>query len=376
MSNFYNENKEKFKFGWEVELMVTDKDYNPLFGDDIPFEIIQDTINTVQVNEIPYLKEKYKGSGLFPYYVEGYDAGYENNKVRDVTVKGIEIRTPIDFSIEDSVKSFQNYYNKMQKVIEGKGQHLTCFGNHPFQPAFRGDRANRDLINWASAETAMTTHGLVINISLPDDLESTLDREKLINRFSYAAPAMILFAGNTPFRKGELWMPEGQQGYSDRSYRRSFVRDTIYFRDDQNHRKEVTLFDMTNDLNMYAAYAALSLGIILSNKEIPYIPDRFSKENVSRVSRFGYKASLIDRHFDVISPEDVAENVLNMCSESLAKYGFDVGLLEPMWTLWSKKELPAENTIREYYKSGTIQSILKARTQLIDFKSKKLINAA
>lgn len=365
MTDFYKANQDKFKFGWEVELMVTDQNYNPLFGDAIPFEFIQDTLNTVQVNEISYLKEKYEGSGLFPYYVEGYDAGYENDKVRNVTVKGIEIRTPIDFSIEDSVESFRSYYDKMQEAVEAKGLHLTCFGNHPFQPAFKGERAKRSLIDWTSAETAMTTHGLVINISLPDELENKLNREQLINRFAYAAPTMILFAGNTPFRKGELWKPEGQQGYSDRSYRRSFVRDTVYFRDDQNNRKEVTLFDMTNDLNMYAAYAALSLGIILSDKELPYIPDRFSKENVSRVSRFGYQSALLDRHFDTMSPADVAETVLTFCAESLTKYGFNAQLLQPLWVLLNKRELPAETTLREYSQSGSIKSILKSRTQLI-----------
>jgi hypothetical protein len=376
MTDFYRSNNDKFKFGWEVELMVTDNDYNPLFGNSIPFNTIQDTINTVQVNEISYLKEKYKGSGLYPYYVEGYDSGYENNRVRDVTVKGIEIRTPIEFSIEDSIKSFNDYFYKIQNVVESKGQHLSCFGNHPFEPAFVGDRGQRDLINWTSAETAMTTHGLVINISLPDELEAKLNRETLINRFSYAAPTMILFAGNTPFRDGVLWRPNGIQGYSDRSYRRSFVRDTIYFRDDQNYRKEITLFDMTNDLNMYAAYAALSLGIILSNKELPFIPDRFSKENVSRISRFGYNTALIDRHFNEMMPEKIAETVLNMCEQSLEEYGFDTGLLNPLWKILNLRELPAHETIRQYQKTGSIQSILKDRTKLIEFRSSRIASAA
>jgi hypothetical protein len=318
------------------------------------------------VDDIPYLIEKYTGSGLRPYYVEGYDAGYEGDKVRSVTVKGIEIRTPVTFSINDSVNSFAGYYNKMQEVMERHDLHLTCFGNHPFQPAFKGNRGRRDVIDWASAETAMTTHGLVINISLPDKLEEKLDREKLNNRFSYAAPTMVLFAGNTPFRKGELWKPDGRQAFSDRSYRRSFVRNTVYYRDEHHHRKEVTLFDMTNNLSLFKAYEALSLGIILSDRDVPVIPDRFSKENLRRVTKEGYDAKFMNRHFEEVAAEVVARDVLDMCSKSLAHYGFDENTLAPLWNMVQARRMPAHDTIDAYHAGGSIQSVLKARSRLID----------
>ena len=365
MNDIYAKHADQFKFGWEVELMITDDGFTPLFGDNLPFERTQQILNMVEVNELSYLKEKYAGSGLRPYYVEGYDAGYENDTVRSVIVKGIEIRTPISFSIEDAVASFENYYAKMQQVMTGEGLHLSCFGNHPFQPPFKGERGQRGLINWASAEVAMTTHGLVINISLPDDLEARLDRERLNNRFSFAAPAMVLFAGNTPFKNGELWNPDGQQGFSERSYRRSFVRDTVYYRDDQNHRKEVTLFDMTNDLSLYAAYAALSLGIILSEEDVPVIPDRFSKENVRQVAKLGYKAGLINRYFEPLRPEAVGDQVLTMSAKALACHGFNEELLNPLWNNLERRELPAQQIVNAYHTGESIQSILKDRSQLI-----------
>lgn len=365
MSDFYKKHSDEFKFGWEVELMITDKKFNPLYDKHLLFNDVQNLINSVPVDDIPYLKEKYTGSGLRPYYVEGYDAGYDQDKVRSVSVKGIEIRTPIAFSISDSVALFEEYYEKMQKVMQSSGMNLSCFGNHPFQNAYKGERARRNVIEWASAEVAMTTHGLVINISLPDRLEEKLDRAHLANRFSFASPAMVLLAGNTPFKDGGLWKPEGRQAFSDRSYRRSFVRDTVYYRDDQHHRKEVTLFDMTNDLTLYTAYAALSLGIILSEEELPVIPDRFSKENIRRATLAGYEARFMDRHFDTFSPASAVESVLSVCSTSLSRHGFNEDMLKPLWNLLAKREMPAEQTIRDYQNSGSIQNVLKQRSNLI-----------
>ena len=370
MNDIYATSAKEFKFGWEVELMITDEDFMPLFGQNLPFEKLQGIIDSVQVENLPYLKEKYKGSGLRPYYVEGYDAGYEGDKVRGVVVKGIEIRTPIAFSISDSVASFENFYNKMQKVMHNHKLRMTCFGNHPFQPVFKGERGERNLMNWASAEVAMTTHGLVINISLPDALESRLDREKLNNRFSFAAPAMVLLAGNTPFKDGTLWKHDGRQAFSERSYRRSFVRDTVYYRDDQHHRKEVTLFDMTNDLLMYAAYAALSLGIILSEADAPVIPDRFSKENIRRVIRMGYDTQLMNRYFEPMLPEFVVEETLTLCSEALKRHGFDVATLNPLWNLLKQRRMPAHGTIDAYDRNGgSIQAVLRDRSTLLPLGS-------
>lgn len=365
MNDFYAKSADHFKYGWEVELMVTNKEFTPLYGDNIPFDSLHEVLASVPVDDIGYLKEKYVGSGLRPYYIEGYDAGYDGSKVRNVHVKGIEIRTPVTFSIEESVRVFEDYYTRMNQVMEKMGLHLSCFGTHPFQPAFKGERGRRSVIDWASAETAMTTHGLVINISLPDAMEATLDRDALNNRFSYASPAMVLFSANTPFKDGALWQPGGQQAFSERSFRRSFTRNTVYYRDDQHHRKEITLFDMTNNLSLYSAYAALSLGIILSEEQLPVIPDRFSKENIRRVTLQGYEATLMDRHFLPMKAEDVAHRVLSMCTASLVKHGFKESLLAPLWAQLERKETPAHRIIAEFNKSKSIQSVLENRSQLV-----------
>lgn len=369
MNRFYEDHSKEFKFGWEVEIMLTDNNYTPLFGDNLPFSLVQDVLSSIKTEEFTYLKEKYIGSGLTPYYIEGYDAELVNNTVRNVIVKGIEIRTPISFSIEESISLFEYYYNKAAISMEKKGLRLSCFGNHPFQPAFKGDRGNRSVIGWASAEVAMTTHGLVINISLPDDLEIHLDRESLNNRFAFSAPAMVLLAGNTPFRLGELWRPHGDPAISDRSYRRSFVRNTVYYRDDQHYRKEVTLFDMNNDLSLYSAYAAMSLGIILSFEELPVIPDRFSKENVRRVALHGYDAQLVDRHFDSLSPAEVAEKTLSVSARALTRHGFSEALLNPLWRLLSARKTPAEALIRSHENGASLISLIKSKSTLIRSES-------
>jgi len=365
MTNFFKEHADRFKFGWEAELMITDKDFNPLFGESMPFERLRDTLIAMPVQDVDYLYEKYTGSGLRPYYIEGYDADYDQDKTTRLDVKGVEIRTPIAFSIDDSVGSFETLYLDLQKKLRAQELELCCFGNHPFQKAYKGERGHRDVIGWASAEVAMTTQGLAINISLPDAMEAKLNREALNLRFSYAAPVMVLLAANTPFRKGELWKPAGRQAYSDRSYRRTFVRNTIYYRDDQHHRKEVTLFDMTNDLSMHAAYAALSLGIILSDAEVPVVPDRFSKENVRQAALWGYDATFIDRHFDAYRPQDVAKNVLNFAGQALDRHGFGAHYLEPLWRLAEGRKVQAQNTVDAFYTLGSIQDVLRSRTDLI-----------
>ncbi|SCX35130.1 glutamate-cysteine ligase family protein [Agrobacterium rosae] len=365
MTTFFKDHADKFKFGWEAELMITDNNFNPLFGDTMPFGVLRDTLSAMPVPDIDYLLEKYVGSGLRPYYIEGYDADYYEDRTTRLDVKGVEIRTPITFSIEDSVRSFETLYKDLQKRLRLLDLEVCCFGNHPFQKAYIGARGHRDIIGWASAEVAMTTQGLAINISLPDALEVDLDREALNLRFSYAAPVMVLLAANTPFRKGELWRPSGRQAYSDRSYRRTFVRNTIYYRDDQHHRKEITLFDMTNDLAMHVAYAALSLGIVLSKEPVPVVPDRFSKENVRQAALLGYDAVFIDRHFDVSAPQDVASRVLTLAGVALEHHGFGAHYLAPLWRLVEAREVQAQNTLDAFHELGSIQGVLRSRANLL-----------
>ncbi|MCO8310853.1 MULTISPECIES: glutamate-cysteine ligase family protein [Pseudomonas] len=365
MSTFYELNSDKFKFGWEAEVMVTDHDYNPLFGDKMPFEILRDSVNSITNESADYLVEKYTGSGQGPYYLEGYDTETSGKVASRVDVKGVEIRTPIDFSIEQSVQSFERLYNSLQAKVSKAGLRLCCHGNHPFQPAYVGEKGERDLIGWSSAEVAMTTQGLAINISMPDDRENALDRLALDLRFSYAAPVMVILAANTPFRLGELWTPMGVQAHSERSYRRTFTRNTIYYRDDQHHRKEITLFDATNDLRMHAAYAALSLGIILSDAEFPILPDRFSKENIRRVAQFGYDAVLVDRNFGEFNPADAVSMVLGAAAAALTRNGFNADLLNPLWALRDQRITQAQRTVERYLQLGSIQNVLRENSELV-----------
>ncbi len=367
-TKFFTQHKEEFKFGWEVELMVTDSNFTPLFGKTLPFEKVMRIISSLDLPVIDYLEAKYVGSGQNCCYVEGFETKVSNDLVKSVDVKGIEIRTPISFSIPDSVNQFEQCYLKVHKGFQLHELEITCFGNHPFQPHYSGPRLKRSIVDWASAEVAMTTHGLAINISLPERLEKKLNREKLECRFSYAAPIMVLFSADTPFRMGQPWKYGNNICFSERSYRRSFTRNTFYLRNHENYRKEITLFDMTNELNRYLAYASLSLGIILSNRDFPVIPEHFSRENVRRVAVNGYGATLVDRNFATLYPSQVAREVLSACCESLQEYNFDSCYLDILWDDLDKELIPAQSTLEKFEKSNSIQEILRQRSNLIKGK--------
>ncbi|WP_445491540.1 glutamate-cysteine ligase family protein [Niallia sp. 03133] len=362
--SFFEKNDNEFKMGLEVELMLTDKSYTPLHVSDLPFDKMKNVLENTEGSSLEYLVTKYPGANSRPYYLEGYDFVNKSGEFTSLDVKGIEISTPIAFTISDLMDSFQVLYKNIQTSCLTEGMNCVCFGTHPAKLDYEGPRGVRGIQEWASAEVAMTTFGIHVNASLPLSLEKKLNREELHYRFNYVSPAFVLFSANTPFRHGEVWDLGNTIGKSDRSYRRTFTRDTLYFRDDQNYRKEVTLFDMTNSLELIQAYTALTLGIMLDETPFPYLPDTFSKHNIQEVSKFGYKANLVNRQFQKFKPEALAEDVLLRAAKSLDKYSLGSHYLQPLNELLKARKVPADFMLSDFNKQKDVKELFKSYSHL------------
>lgn len=336
--------RDTFNYGLEYEVLVTDRDFNLLHWHDLPYEMLRDVLLSIDVPPLDYLKTKYPGSSRMPYYLEGYDITSSEGAFKTLQVKGIEIATPIYHNIDDLMQGLKHLYGIVQKRLQQFGYNTSCFGTYPVDFDYEGPRGQRSPAKWASAEVAMTTAGIHVNLSMPDKLEEQLDREATLLRFQYAAPVLALLSANTPFRRGKPWDLDGRIGKSDRTWRRSFTRSTLYFRDDQRFRKELTIFDITNNPRLIAGYTAICMGLLLDTTEFPIVTQSISHENVRRVAQFGYSAQLIDRNFYPFDLDHMVDDVLSRALKGLESVGIDTSHLTPLFQLAAARRTPADDS--------------------------------
>lgn len=355
---------DTFKMGLELELMLTDEHFNALHADSIPFSLGKKVIANTEAEHLDYLMIKYPGSAQLPYYCEGYDLFDNSGQFTDLDVKGIEISTPIAFSFPELIEHVQHYYKNIEESLRAENLRPVCFGTHPVDLDYEGQRGTRSVESWTAAEVAMTTFGIHVNLSMPLALEKNLDRENLYYKFNYAAPALVALSANTPLRRGKPWMVGSVIGKSERSFRRTFVRNVLYFRDDQNFRKEVTPFDMTHRLDLIAAYTAVCLGLMLDPSPFPWMPDTFAQMNIREVAKFGYAASISDRHFRYSPCADVVHDVLARATNGLESNGLDSAWIAPLVAMADIKRCPADDVIDELQSGTTLSEIFRHRSML------------
>jgi hypothetical protein len=350
-----------FHFGLEFETILTDDGFRPLSHEELSFERLRDLVKATDMPSYDYLHLKYPGSDRRNYYLEGYDFTDDAGAFDGLDVKGVEITTPVADSIDECLRELTKLYGVLADVLHREGLRCSCYGTFPGDD-YAGRQGVRDEIAWPAAEVAMTTFGIHVNISLPDRLEADLDRRRVRFAFEYFAPALVALSGDTPVRP----RPDSDdpQFVSERSYRRSFTRRPMYFRDDQHYRKEITLFDMTNSLPLIGGYLAVCLGLLLDDQDVPFLPPSFADANVRAVAQHGYTATILDRRFRSTPVAELVDQAVERAAKALASHGMSTNPLEPLGELATARRSPADDTIARWRADPSMASLLRARAQL------------
>ncbi len=122
-----------------------------------------------------------------PYLIEGYYLTDDEMKPRTLLPKGIEVRTPLRSSIEDTVAVLcRGLLNAYAAVFTPDfGYYLCTISHHPTKSNFQAAPNYKRHDYWQWALTAMTTFGPDINISLPQILLEEVDQKHLNERINF-----------------------------------------------------------------------------------------------------------------------------------------------------------------------------------------------
>lgn len=355
---------DDYRMGVEFEYQVTAADGTPRHWRELSFPVLKEVIAKSHAPSNDYMAVKYPGSDRRSFYLEGYDLTDTAGAITDLHVKGIEISTPIAQDVFEQQAYLVQHYQEMQALLAEIGLRGSAYGAHLSQEEYRGPRGDRSVEGWAAAETAMMTWGIHVNVSFPESVEAGLDREYLRAKFDWFGPALVLLSANTPVRGQGPWTVEGTVGRSERSWRRSFTRRPLYFRDDQYFRKEVTCFDITNRLDLVRGYSAVVAGLMLEQGEIPYVAAPFADENMRRAALHGYQAPLIDRHFTAVDAGALVDDCLDRAAKGLASQGLDPSALDALRALAQRRRCPADDTLELWHAAPDWSAFLAAQAEL------------
>ena len=357
---------EAYRMGIEFEYQLQAlEDGRPLHWRQLDFEMLKGVIDRSNAVSNDYMAVKYPGSAQRSTYLEGFDFTDEDGEVLDLHVKGVEISTPVAGDVWGQQEHLVRQYTELQRLLADVGLRGVPYGGHSSLEEYVGPRGQRSIEGWASAETAMMTWGIHINVSFPDDVEAQLDRELVEAAFERFAPALVLLSANTPVRGGGEWVVDGVVGPSERSFRRSFTRRPMYFRDEQHNRKEVTCFDITNRLDLIRGYTSIVAGLALHGGEVDRQPVTVTDHNLRLTSVRGYDASLIDRHFRPVEPDALVVEALERAEKGLQSYGLETASLQPLRDLAARRRTPADDTLELWRSSRDWPTFLQAQADLV-----------
>ena len=353
----------QFRFGLEAEFMLADKnDFRPLWYKDVTFKTIDDLFTQISLDGIPSLEglsAEPPHQKLMPFIVEGYGVPDAEMKIIDAYPKGIEIRTPVCQSIDQTLAVYKELYQRVRTSLATKDIVPVAISHHPVESKFSGPQNKRRHDFWMWAQEVMTTYGPDINVSFPQEITQKLfnDLETLNLKLNYYAPAMAALSLASPFFEGKPWMIKGQRGPSYRTFKRSVIAPAIELHADENFRIEFKVFEMSRDVADFEAYFHLVLGLFLSDNLKGLASNQERIYDSGAVARFGLKAQGVGAALGELFLE---------CEKVLPKYGFSTQPLKRLHQRLERCEHIADDMLRIYDETQSIPSVLKEYSNLID----------
>jgi hypothetical protein len=305
------------KFGIEVEIALVKKGKKLEFADftNTSFEELDKIIkklpkyktdeNKLRVGDLK-IKEK-------RWYVEGYERFNLDGSFKQCLIKGIEIRTSPQKTIDNALKELKQSYILLKKYLIQNNFYPVCISFNPFKKEFKPKlntyerKMRKHSPEDLTANIANLTFGPDFNFSINEK-----DDKKIIDigkKLTYYSPFIVPFSFSSPFFNGKLW-----KGYSYRTYIRTGKRPSalVFLNNPKNMirsspsltqiaripseagRIEFKAFDTCNSLYMYKALFILLKGIILdkSLKKRALVPD----EKLHKHSAiYGFKSDFIKK---------------------------------------------------------------------------------
>lgn len=237
------------------------------------------------------------------WYVEGDERFDECGLSTGMAVKGLEIRTPVFATIEESIASLSDLRDRLSEELRPTRWSTRVIGFNPCTSTYRPSYTpwekefHRSHIENALPEISTLSFGPDLNFSCSDDTpENVIEKVK---RLTYYSPFIVPFSFSSPIVGGALW-----EGLSYRTFMRTGPRPSALAHlatgsDDilvkaadppsQHLRIEFKAFDMVSDDRLLLELFYLILGISLSDvRQLPGTADRPDQRLHRRVAVAGF----------------------------------------------------------------------------------------
>lgn len=343
-----------FRFGIEAEYLLADATtFRPLAYHELDFSRLNDLLESISVNELPPvtgLLPQAPHRRVMPYVVEGYHLPDPYAAEPTLVPKGIEIRTPVCRSIEETVVVLGELHARLQCRLAEAGLVATSLAHHPYDDRFEGPQGARSESAWRWAMQAMMTYGPDVNVGLPPEHRARIDVADLFAKVNYYAPAMTVFSLAAPLHRGRLWSYRGRIGKSLRTFRRSTVGQALEFHPEQPGRLEFKCFDMPSRPDEFRAYLALWTAVLLD--------DALRGRSDEPTRHYELQAAAVNGFNDAVL-RDRATELVDRAASWLERHGFGPDLLRPLAERLEHNRLPADEVIERIERGETIEAVLR-----------------
>jgi hypothetical protein len=361
-----------FAFGIEHEVAFLKEDGQFVDFVSTSFETLDAIVADLPIFEGDYPQLRIGDAGIKRkrWYIEGYERYDLSGKVTSCPPKGIEIRTTIHSSIQGAVDELSTSFDILRKgaIRVGLTPVLTSF--NPFRTAFVPDpplnEFERDRKRLSpekrTAVIPMLTQGPDLNLSVPG-----LSTEEIIDigrKLTYYSPYIVPFSFSSPFYDGKLW-----DGLSVRTFQRTGARPAamVFLGKPEElitsnpsltkiarlpaevGRIEFKACDSCDNFAIYGALLALLKGLMLDKTLAgrATVPDAQLHQLSAR------------QGFSDVQITEGAQMVLQAAANAL-RDDADLDWLKPLNMMLESRTTPAQDLIRVYQASGSIEQALRS----------------
>jgi hypothetical protein len=309
----------------------------------------------------PELRVGDAGIRVKNWYIEGDERFDRCGRSTGIAVKGIEIRTPVFPTIEQSIDCLAEFRSMLGSVLLERSWSWLAIGFNPCTPCYepRYEQWERDFqashVAHHLPQISTLSFGPDFNFSRSGDSpEKVLES---VRRLTYYSPFIVPFSFSSPFVGGALW-----DGLSYRTYKRTGARPVALAHlsgpprhplvkqadpPSQHLRIEFKAFDMVDDDRLLGELFHLIWGICLADDhELPGRADRPDGHLHQKASRAG---------FDDDAVRDEAAKLVNTARQALRHTGVrcQFPLLEEML---ARRRTPAHAMRETFMRTGSALS--------------------
>lgn len=335
-----------FKFGLEAEYcLAKNESYKPIWYKDITFKQIDELFSAISIEGIPPLdglSAEPPHQKLMPFIVEGYGIPNDQFEITDALPKGVEIRTPVCESVDQTIEVFETLYKRVKQSLNTIQVCPVALSHHPTETKFTGPQNKRRHDFWLWAMEVMTTYGPDFNVSFSKEITEKLfsNIEDLEAKVNYYAPAIALVTLNSPFYSGKPWIHKNLSGKSYRTFKRSIIAPAIELHADENFRIEFKVCEMSNQSSDFYANFLLVMNLFLNDN----LKGRASKQE--RVYDLGQISYLGFQETDTVSR---LKELLESCETTLKHENVNLNYLSGIEKRFIQKRTPADELLAFYH---------------------------